>query len=156
MTEISQINHIIEHFKQISKTTASIRIEEKNPNGRRIGGMYSMEDHSITLYTEEILSQSEDFFRGQNVFYDYLKVILAHELGHANDPYLKVLAERHGNETDFLTRKKIELVIEVQAWKAARKLLNRDVPQHVFRTIRKESLAHYYVSIDQMIKDDAA
>ncbi|MFC0188588.1 ImmA/IrrE family metallo-endopeptidase [Fictibacillus aquaticus] len=156
MTEKSQINQILEQFKHISETTASIRIEENNPTGRRIGGMFSMDSHTITLYKSEIFSQAEQFFPGQDIFYDYLKVILAHELGHANDPYLKVLAQRLENEQDFLKRKKIELVIEVQAWKFARKLLMGDVPYHIFRKIRTESLAHYYESIDQLIKDNVA
>ncbi|MFC7370561.1 hypothetical protein ACFQPF_02595 [Fictibacillus iocasae] len=156
MTEINEVKQWIEPLIHLSNTSADVFIQEENQNGRRIGGMYSMDTHTVTLYQKEIYSQAMEFFPEQDRFRDYVRIICAHELGHANDPYLTILAYRLDKERDFLKRKKIELLIEVQAWKYAKIILTGLVPSAVFRKVRKESLFHYYETIDQLLKNQAA
>lgn len=129
-----------------------IYIERKSPLNRRIGGKYNSGDHSITLYLEEIQEQCQWMFGSQKNVQDYASVIFAHEAGHASDPYLQKLVELYDEAKDDLKKSKIELLIEVQAWKIARAIV-KDVPAAFFNTIKRCSLEHHYQAVSEHMED---
>lgn len=129
-----------------------LHIENKSPLNRRIGGKYNSSNHSITLYLEEIQTQCQWMFGSQESVLDYAAVIFAHEAGHATDPYLHTLVELYDATEEELQKSKIELLIEVQAWKIARALI-REIPADFFNTIKRCSLEHHYQAVSEHMED---
>ncbi|MDN4522861.1 hypothetical protein [Fictibacillus fluitans] len=146
---IQKINHMVETFN----ISVEIHIEAKCPLNRNIGGKYNAGEQSITLYLEEIQSQCGWMFPGEDVFVEYASVIFAHEAGHATDPYLQKLVELYDATEDEFKRKKIELLVEVQAWKIASALVH-DLPDDFFNKIKRISLEHHYKAVSQGFKDE--
>ncbi|SFD74871.1 hypothetical protein SAMN05428981_1011700 [Bacillus sp. OV194] len=145
---IYKINKMVERFN----LSVDVQIEAKYPLDRNIGGKYNAGDHSITLYLEEIQSQCQWMFPEQDVMLEYALVIFAHEAGHATDPYLQKLVELYDDTEDELKKRKIELIVEVQAWKIAKALVS-DVPDGLFNKIKRISLEHHYKAVSVRMDD---
>ncbi|MDM5199472.1 hypothetical protein QUF84_15970 [Fictibacillus enclensis] len=146
---VQKINQMVENFN----ISVDIHIEAKCPLNRNIGGKYNAGEQSITLYLEEIQAQSEWLFPNEDVFVEYASVIFAHEAGHATDPYLQKLVELYDSTEDEFKRKKIELLVEVQAWKIAKELV-QELPDEFFSKIKRISLEHHYEAVSQGFKDE--
>jgi hypothetical protein len=127
----------------------NVIVERTFPGKRLIGGKYSMSTHSITMYTDSVTEQCLRMYGESDCLPDYFKVVLAHELGHAHDHELEVLAARL-NEADIEERSRLMLRIEENAWKFARTLLY-DVAPAFLEEIERQSLAPYY----QAVRKDA-
>ncbi|MGG1573872.1 hypothetical protein [Fictibacillus sp. NRS-1165] len=145
---IRKINEILERFN----LSIDVHIEAKCPLNRNIGGKYNAGDHSITLYLEEIQSQCRWMFPEEDVLLEYALVIFAHEAGHATDPYLQKLVELYDDTEDELKKRKIELLVEVQAWKIARALV-RELPEKFFNKIKRISLEHHYEAVSARMEN---
>lgn len=143
MTEHNKIIQIANELLYVSNSLVEVKIEENCPLNRNIGGKYSLNEHSITLYIAEIKKQCELLFPGKNVFLDYTAVILAHELGHATDESLLPLIELQEKTKEPLKRRQIDFLIEFQAWKNAKKLIP-NIPSSFFNYIKRHSLEYYY------------
>ncbi len=74
---------------------------------------------------------------------EYLMVILAHELGHAEDPYLSDLADKWDEAEDGAIRNRIALQIEENAWAYAEKVLPDVDPSFIKTIIFFHSLRSY-------------
>ncbi len=148
VTEQNKMMIIIDDLLKLSDHFVEVKIEERCPLNRNIGGKYSLHENAITLYVKEIKKQSELLFPGKNVFLDYTAVILAHELGHATDQSLLALIELHEKTEEPLQRRQIDFLIEFQAWKKA-KILVPNIPPSFFNYIKHHSLEYYYSEINK-------
>lgn len=148
MTKHNKIIPIVNELVHLSKSLVEVKIEEKCPLNRNIGGKYSLHEHAITLYLDEIKKQCELLFPDKNVFLDYTAVILAHELGHATDESLLSLIELQEKTKEPLKRRQIDFLIEFQAWKNAKKLVP-NIPSSFFNYIKHHSLEYYYSEMNR-------
>ncbi|MFY4776393.1 hypothetical protein [Metabacillus sp. RGM 3146] len=126
-----------------SGSSTSLAIEKVFPDGRLIGGKYNTDSHTVTIYIEVIKKQCLQIFQSLEYFPDYLKAVLAHEIGHAEDGDLPMLADKL--EDPNLTeqgRKQIALQIEENAWHYAVKLIP-EIDQGFLQTIIYYSLKEY-------------
>lgn len=130
-----------------SGSKAAIQLENHHPDSRLAGGKYSLSTHTITLYIEEIKEQCIQLFGSLANLDIYIAVVFAHELGHAEDRALGILAERLETAITENERARLSFFIEKRAWKYAEKLL-----QGTDRTFTKkiifQSLRHYYEQIE--------
>ena len=148
MTEHNHIIPIVNELLKVSNSLVKVKIEQKCPLNRNIGGKYSLNEHAITLYVAEIKKQCELLFPRKNVFLDYTAVILAHELGHATDQSLSTLIELHEKIEEPLHRRQIDFLIEFQAWKNAKRLVP-NIPSSFFNHIKHHSLKYYYGELNK-------
>lgn len=117
------------------------------PGKRLVGGKYSMNTHSITMYTDNVTEQCLRMYGEAECLPEYFKVVLAHEMGHAHDNELEVLAGRL-DEADKEERSRLMLRIEENAWKFARTILY-DVAPAFLEEIERQSLAPYYKAVEE-------
>ncbi|WP_037286944.1 hypothetical protein [Saccharibacillus sacchari] len=126
-----------------SNSEIEVVLENLFPGKRLIGGKYNLDDHRITLYLDALEEQCLILFGSLEPFEEYVRVVLAHELGHANDPELEYLSDRLVNIRGSLPRTRITLRLEENAWRYANRLLRMENPA-VFDTIMGQSLSSYY------------
>ncbi|RUT33374.1 hypothetical protein EJP77_06920 [Paenibacillus zeisoli] len=131
-----------------SLVTVSIR--GRFPGGRNVGGKYSMNDHCITMYLDEIKKQCLNIFGSLERYEEVLGIVFAHELGHSADIHLAALSDRYDMCEDELERKKIALLIEENAWHYAEEILT-EADQSVLQTMIYVSLQSYREAIAQDI-----
>jgi hypothetical protein len=125
----------------------NVMMEDAFPGRRLVGGKYSMNTNSITMFTEDVTEQCLLMFPGDEVLLDYFKVVFAHELGHAHDKELEELAERL-DWAEEQERNQLMLRIEENAWRFARRIL-KDVAPSFLEEIEFRSLAPYYQAVDK-------
>ncbi len=148
MTEQNKINNIVNELLRLSDSFVKIKIEERCPLNRNIGGKYNLQEHAITLYLGEIKKQCELLFPRKNVFHDYTAVILAHELGHATDQFLSTLVNWLERTEEPLQKSQIDFLIEFHAWRNAKRLVP-NIPASFFNHIKRHSLEYYYREINK-------
>ncbi|WP_079507195.1 hypothetical protein [Mesobacillus jeotgali] len=142
-----QIEKIVERILVQSGSSVKVELEGFFPGDRFAGGKYNFGNHTITLYIEEIKAQCQQIFSSMDQFEDYLAVVFAHEIGHAEDRELAELIQRMDGTGNDILKKGIALQIEMNAWDYARKL----IPQkhHPFMdTIIHYSLLPYYEALE--------
>lgn len=127
------MNEFVSHHD----SSLELIIEKEFPGKRCVGGKYSANGHSITLYERDIEIQCERSLGSLARLEEYTWVILTHEMGHALDPDLAVLSE----ELYKTGKSEILYQIEVNAWNIAEGLIPLIV-QDLFTFIRDESLEH--------------
>jgi hypothetical protein len=96
----------------------------------------------VTLYQEEIKQQCLQLFGSLDPLEDYISVVFAHELGHAEDQQLERLSLLLDSSLPAVERKSIELQIEENAWRYAESMLPQLDPAFI-QEIVTESLAAY-------------
>ncbi|HAQ06895.1 MAG TPA: hypothetical protein DCR24_04985 [Bacillus bacterium] len=141
------IENIIGKILIQSGSSVNVQLESFFPGDRFAGGKYNFGTHTITLYIEEIKAQCLQIFSSLEHFEDYLAVVFAHELGHAEDSQLAELIDQMDMCNNEFTRKGIALRIEENAWDYARKL----IPQQLIPfmdTIISYSLQPYYDALE--------
>ncbi|MCQ4088058.1 hypothetical protein [Saccharibacillus sp. JS10] len=126
-----------------SNSKIEVVLENLFPGKRLIGGKYNLDDNRITLYLGVLEQQCELLFDSLEPFQEYVRVVLAHELGHAHDPELEYLSNRLSSIRGKVSRTRISLRLEQNAWQYADDLLRGENPI-VFDTIRGQSLSGYY------------
>nr|WP_261780132.1 hypothetical protein [Paenibacillus xylanexedens] len=109
-----------------------------------------MGTHTVYLYQKEIMEQCRMLFGSLAPLEAYIYVILAHELGHAEDVELVELSNRLDGPLTALEQAEIRLRIEENAWRYAESLLSDMDPVFV-RTIIDESLLSYRQAIEPHI-----
>lgn len=142
-----QIEKIVERILVQSGSSVNVELEDFFPGDRFAGGKYNFGTHTITLYIEEIKAQCLQLFSSLDHFEEYLAVVFAHEIGHAEDRELAELIQRMDGAGNVVAEKGIALKIEENAWDYARKL----IPQmlHPFMdTIIHYSLQPYYEALE--------
>ncbi|WP_141771959.1 hypothetical protein [Rossellomorea aquimaris] len=125
----------------------NVILERTFPGKRLVGGKYSMSTHSITMFTDNVTEQCFRMYGKAECLPEYFRVVLAHELGHAHDKELEVLAGRL-DEADIEERSRLMLRIEENAWKFARTILY-DVAPAFLKEIERQSLAPYYKAVEE-------
>lgn len=141
---------IIVELVSRSQSRVSIRLKSHFPGGRNVGGKYNVNTHSITIYLEEVKKQSVLLFGTLDRFEDVLKIVLAHELGHAEDDSLLACCDLLDHCSTELEALQIALRIEENAWNYASKLLT-DVDPEMLHTMTTCSLQSYRDAIAQDI-----
>ncbi|ESU31232.1 hypothetical protein G3A_17795 [Bacillus sp. 17376] len=142
-----QIENIVETILVRSGSSVQVELEDFFPGDRFAGGKYNFGTHTITLYIEEIKAQCLQLFKSLDHFEDYLEVVFAHEIGHAEDRELAELVQKMNETNHDFTRKGIALNIEENAWNYARKLIPQNL--HPFMdTIIHYSLQPYYEALE--------
>ncbi|HZG69896.1 MAG TPA: hypothetical protein VEY51_00025 [Chondromyces sp.] len=136
------IKELIEELVKRSGSSASVIIENHFPDHRMVGGKYNSNNHTVTIYLEEIREQCQQVFLTDDFFLDYVAVVLAHELGHAEDSELEFLSNKLYKETNEIEKKKIALKIEENAWEFAEKLIP-EMDQAFMKTIIYFALKSY-------------
>ncbi|MDK8192828.1 hypothetical protein QP794_22335 [Paenibacillus sp. UMB7766-LJ446] len=127
-----------------------VQVEPHFPDSRLVGGKYHMGSHTVYLYKKEIMEQCQMLFGSLAPLKAYIYVILAHELGHAEDVELVDLSNLlHGPHT-APEQAEIRLRIEENAWRYAESLLF-DIDPIFLRTIIDESLYSYRQAIEPHI-----
>lgn len=117
-------------------------LEDRFPGNRLVGGKYVMTAHRVHLYKQEIREQCRQLFGSLELLEQYIQVVLAHELGHAQDPHLDALSSRLEGRLPVRERAAIALEIEENAWRYAAALLPEIDPAWM-DIIVGESLAAY-------------
>lgn len=116
---------IVKHLLKKSGSRAQVRLRHRFPGGRTVGGKYSVSDHSVTLYLWGIRKQCRMMFgsTASSLCKQLLQIVLAHELGHAQDQMLSELSDSMDACESVLDRCRLALQIEENAWDYARQLL---------------------------------
>ncbi|WP_423407973.1 hypothetical protein AABM38_20190 [Heyndrickxia sp. MSNUG] len=142
-----QIKSIVEQILIQSGSSVKVELESFFPGDRFAGGKYNFASHTITLYIEEIKDQCLQIFSSLDSFEDYLAVVFAHEIGHAEDSQLADLIEQMDSCTNDYARTGIALNIENNAWDYAKLLIPQKL--HPFMdTIIHYSLQPYYEALE--------
>jgi hypothetical protein len=142
-----QIESIVETILVQSGSSVQVELEDFFPGDRFAGGKYNFGTHTITLYIEEIKAQCLQLFSSLNKFEDYLAVVFAHEIGHAEDRQLAGLIQQMEEIGNDVLKKKVALQIEMNAWDYARMLIPEKL--HPFMdTIIGYSLEPYYDALE--------
>ncbi|WP_419883352.1 hypothetical protein ACN6MY_07170 [Peribacillus sp. B-H-3] len=118
-------------------STLNLIIEQEFPDKRCVGGKYSLETHSITLFQRDIQIQCKRALGSLDRLQEYSLIVCSHELGHALDKTLPDLSE----ELALTGNLDILYKIEVNAWNIAEKLIPF-TSRELFLKIREESLFH--------------
>lgn len=142
-----QIKSIVDQILIQSGSSVKVELESYFPGDRFAGGKYNFASHTITLYVEEIKDQCMQIFSSLDYFEDYLAVVFAHEIGHAEDAYLAGLIEQMDASTNEYTRTGIALKIEENAWDYA-KMLIPSTMHPIMETIIHHSLQPYYEALE--------
>ncbi|WP_454191146.1 hypothetical protein [Paenibacillus sp. Marseille-Q7038] len=109
-----------------------------------------MSSHTVYLYQKEIMEQCRMLFGSLAPLHSYISVILAHELGHAEDAELKHLSGLLDGPLTVSEQAQIRLRIEENAWRYAESLL-WDIDPVFLSTIIDESLYSYHQAIEPHI-----
>lgn len=142
-----QIKRIVDQILIQSGSSVEVELEAFFPGDRFAGGKYNFDSHTITLYIEEIKAQCLQIFSSLDHFEDYLAVVFAHEIGHAEDKQLGDLIVQMDASNNEYTRTGIALNIEKNAWDYARMLIPQTL--HPFMdTIIHCSLQPYYEALE--------
>lgn len=144
-----QIENIVEQLLMQSGSSVKVELEDFFPGDRFAGGKYNFGTHTITLYIEEIRAQCLQIFSSLDRFEEYLAVVFAHELGHAEDRQLTDLIDQLNTSTNDFARNRVALRIEENAWDYAGKLIPQTL--HPFMdTIIHHSLQPYYEALEEV------
>lgn len=142
-----QIEKIVERILVQSGSSVKVELEDFFPGDRFAGGKYNFGSHTITLYIEEIKAQCLQLFSSLDQYENYLAVVFAHEIGHAEDRELAELIQKMDGTTNDVSKKGIALQIEMNAWDFARTLIPPKL--HPFMdTIIHYSLQPYYEALE--------
>ncbi|MDR9748300.1 hypothetical protein [Paenibacillus taichungensis] len=133
-----------------SNSRALVEIESHFPDNRLVGGKYHMGSHTVYLYKKEIMEQCRMLFGSLAPLQAYIYVILAHELGHAEDVELMDLSNLLDSPLTAPEQAETRLRIEENAWRYAESLLF-DMDPVFLRTIIDESLFSYRQAIEPHI-----
>ncbi|WP_246590716.1 hypothetical protein [Paenibacillus sophorae] len=135
-------NRAAEELLIRSGGSTEIIIEARFPGSRLVGGRYHMATAKVYLYKEQLKEQCLELFGSLNRLREYVAVVCAHELGHAEDRELVSLSNRLDEEISHREHAEIALQIEENAWRYAESLLP-DIDPEFMRTIIDESLYAY-------------
>ncbi|PZD96087.1 hypothetical protein DNH61_09220 [Paenibacillus sambharensis] len=131
---------------KLSGSSVRLIVEDHFPEHRNVGGKYKMSDHSITLYLKEIEEQCINLLGSLEELDEYIAIIFAHELGHAEDQELPGLSDRLDSAFSEMEHNLIALQIEENAWRYAKDILGLGAGQ-LFDTIVEHSLQAYRLSV---------
>ncbi|MDU5144452.1 MAG: hypothetical protein E6230_19980 [Paenibacillus dendritiformis] len=140
--EKGRIEQIAGRLLERSGLPVTISIERRFPGHRLVGGKYSLNSRTITMYSEAVAAQCVQLFGSPDRGEDYFAVVVAHELGHAADAELERLSaamEKGGSASDI---RRIALRIEENAWAYAVALLP-EIEGAFIQAIIEESLQAY-------------
>ncbi|PFG14020.1 hypothetical protein [Bacillus sp. es.036] len=142
MKDYSGVLHsIVRRLQKQASMNVPIQLTDYFPGERLIGGKYSLETNMITIYMEEVRKQCILLFGSDDHLNDYFTVIVAHELGHAADRSLVLLAKERSSTRCVNKKRQLSIIIEDNAWKFAMKL----IPElsHILVTVRNQSMDLY-------------
>lgn len=145
MTDL-QIETIVDEILSQSGSSVKVELEDYFPGDRFAGGKYNLGSHTITLYIEEIKAQCLQIFSSLDRFEDYLRIVFAHEIGHAEDGQLIDLIDEMDMCSNEFISKRIALKIEENAWDYARRLIPETI-HPLMETIIAYSLEPYYEAL---------
>lgn len=145
MTDL-QIETIVDEILSQSGSSVKVELEDYFPGDRFAGGKYNLGSHTITLYIEEIKAQCLQIFSSLDRFEDYLRIVFAHEIGHAEDSRLLDLIDEMDMCSNEFISKRIALKIEENAWDYARRLIPETI-HPLMETIIAYSLEPYYEAL---------
>lgn len=126
-----------------SGSTVSVDILDSAGQHTIIGGKYNLSQHKITLYWDGIHEQCRLLYGSLKPFDKHLAAVFAHELGHAEDAALPLLAAEKSRTADALQKKRLSLRIETNAWAYAQHLL-QDENEEFLQMLMHFSLEPYY------------
>jgi hypothetical protein len=135
-------NRVADHLMLRSGSKVNVKIEARFPGNRLVGGKYHMATHTVYLYKEEIREQCILLFGSLERLEEYIAVVFAHELGHAEDTQLEQLTTWLDESFTVRDRAETKLRIEENAWDYAEILL-ADMDSEFIDIIINESLAGY-------------
>jgi hypothetical protein len=142
-----QIENIVKTILVQSGSCVQVELEDFFPGDRFAGGKYNFGTHKITLYIEEIKAQCLQLFSSLDQFENYLAVVFAHEIGHAEDRELAELIKQMEETGNDVLKKKVALQIEMNAWDYARTLIPHELHSFMDRIIGY-SLEPYYEALE--------
>lgn len=145
MEKIEKIERLAKRFIQESGLDIPLIIESKNEKKNRSFGAYHVEKKSIILRKQMLLDEFEKQSKNGifNEFESFLKVVIFHEIGHAQDKELEDLQNKKmkllkglsfvksKEELDEQITKIIEVVLKAEknAWDYAEKQLDESYKQ---------------------------
>ncbi|WP_273832683.1 hypothetical protein [Guptibacillus sedimenti] len=135
------LHSIVSRLQEQASMNVPIQLTDYFPGERLIGGKYSLETNMITIYMEEVRKQCILLFGSDDHLNDYFTVIVAHELGHAADKSLVLLAKQRSSTRCVNKKRQLSIIIEDNAWKFAMKL----IPElsHILVPVRNQSMDLY-------------
>ncbi len=141
---------IIRELLNRSDAEVVVRLHNRYPGPRMIGGKYSMGDRSVTMYLGEVRKQCRLLFGSVQGWRTFFAIVFAHELGHARDPELPALCERLDACESERERSETALRIEENAWNYARTLIPDIDPGMLERVIDNSLLAYRQAVADKL------
>jgi hypothetical protein len=141
------IEKVVNELLQRTGSSVKVLLEASFPDNRLVGGKYHISTHTITLYMEEIKEQCVQLFSTDAYFLDYLKIVFAHEIGHAEDLELSQLCDQLDECKTPFERNKLALKIEENAWHYA-ELYLQEVDHSLVETVIYHSLQPYREKIE--------
>jgi hypothetical protein len=148
--ELGLFDRTVSNLLLQSGSQVKVSLESSFPGGRLVGGKYQTATHSVTLYQEPIKQQCLQLFGSLDRLEEYINVVFAHELGHAEDTQLEELSRLLDRNLPANERNLIQLQIEENAWKFAESLLSQIDPAFIHKIVT-ESLADYRNQIQSEI-----
>ncbi|MBD1379539.1 hypothetical protein IC621_04795 [Bacillus sp. IB182487] len=145
--EKKKIEQVVSRLAAKSGSSIYIQIEDAFPGRRCVGGKYNIASQTVTIYLEDIKHQCMNLFSSLDHFYDFFTIVLAHEIGHAEDNDLPGLSEILSSTRNEIERKKTALQIEENAWRYTEGLLD-EVNTGILQTIIYHSLKPYKENIE--------
>ncbi|MBF0706455.1 hypothetical protein IQ283_07505 [Alkalihalobacillus hwajinpoensis] len=138
---INYLQDISHKLLRDSGLDVQIQLKDYFPERRLIGGKYSLETNQVTIYVEEVRTQCVKLIGSEEQFLDFFTVILAHELGHAADSNLPILASKRAHTECLEMKKQVSILIENNAWNYAYNL----VPQFkdILALLKEHSMKLY-------------
>lgn len=137
---------ILDRLLAQSGSTVTLDVRSRFPGGRNVGGKYSITDHKVTMYLGEIKKQCLNLFGSLEAFPQVLRIVFAHELGHAEDASLQELSDLLDHCDNEQERRRIALRIEENAWDYAKTLVPEE-DQSILQTVIYYSLKSYREAI---------
>lgn len=149
---------IVNQLLKQSGSQVGIKLRHRFPGGRNVGGKYNIDDHTVTLYLTEIRKQCRVMFGSASapLCRQLLRIVLAHELGHAEDPQLSELSDSMDSCGSPLERSKLALQIEENAWSYARQLLPAACSEMLDIVVQHSLRSYYEVIAEEQARQDIA
>ena len=144
--ERNQAERIVAELLERAAIGVTVKLEQRFPGGRLIGGKYALNAHAITMYTDVIEAQCLQMFGSVERVEEYFTVVLAHEIGHAADAELMNLSDALEHENEIGTRQRLVLQIEENAWNYALRLVP-EIEATFISAVIDESLLAYRVPV---------
>ncbi|KUP04008.1 hypothetical protein Q73_14380 [Bacillus coahuilensis m2-6] len=147
---VDNIQKNIQSVRLRAESNVNIIIKDYFPENKLVGGKYHVGSHTVTVFIEEIRKQCLQIFQSEEPLQDFITIVTAHEIGHAEDVELLDLIDQLDTATSEKEKVLIKLKIEENAWDFAATIIPRRL-EGMLTVIRGISLQLYYDQLEERV-----